>query len=65
MLLKYSINKISGNSTKEFFSKANRSQHVKVNQFNTSCFVAYYDDSAIFEITKNYNSHLVKFNLNK
>ncbi|MDF1675730.1 MAG: hypothetical protein P1U44_08420 [Vicingaceae bacterium] len=65
VLLKYSINKISGNSTKEFFSKANRIKDVKVNQFNTSCFVAYYDDSAIFEITKNYNSHLVKFKLNK
>tara|TARA_R100000750_G_scaffold4846_1_gene3733 strand:- start:155594 stop:157264 length:1671 start_codon:yes stop_codon:yes gene_type:complete len=65
VLVKYSINKTSGNSNKEFFSKANKINDIKVNQFNTSCFITHYDDSAIFEITKNYNSHLVKFNINK
>ncbi len=65
VLLKYSINKTSGNSTKEFFSKVNKINDVKVDQFNTFYFVTHHDGSAIFEITKNYNSHLVKFNLNK
>ena len=65
VLFKYSINKTSGNSTKEFFSKANKINDVKVNQFNTSCFVTEYEGSVIFEITKSNHSRLMKFNVNK
>ncbi|HEY9083919.1 MAG TPA: hypothetical protein VIN73_11340 [Vicingaceae bacterium] len=65
VLLKYSINKISGNSTKDFFSKSNKINDVKVSQFNTSCFVTEYEGSVVFEITKSNHSRLMKFNLNK
>lgn len=65
VLVKYSINNTTGNSDKEFFSKSNKINDVKINQFNTSCFVTEYEGSVIFEITKSNHSRLMKFNVNK